>query len=58
MKKLFIILALGLLIASCNPRDTWDNCQNAQANFGGGGFNDAECGVFAFGQMFVNPDWF
>ena len=53
MKKLFMILTLGLLISACDPQDTYDRCRDGH----NGSTDSALCGVQALGHMFIPRNW-
>ena len=46
MKKLILILALAILVVSCDPVESYDRCQ------AGGHFTDIDCGLGALAGMF------
>ena len=59
MKSLLTLIAVVFILGACDPQETYQDCQQGQGPaFGGGGFNNAECGVLAFGHMFVHPSWY
>ena len=49
-KKLALFLALGILVASCDPQVTYDNCRAETDE------TEATCGIIAVGHMF-NPSF-